>query len=67
MGLVAGKTGKGGSEICEQLGKKDLAAGGAITLQANRIWLVSGATVTLNFLKQKAEWDLPLQLAKIWQ
>jgi hypothetical protein len=52
MGSVAGETEKGSSEICEQLGKKDLAAGGAVTLQANRIWLVFGATVTLDFLKK---------------
>ncbi len=31
-----------------------MAAGGAVAVQANRIWLVSGATVTLNFLKKKS-------------
>jgi hypothetical protein len=51
VGSDAGKTEKRGSEICVRLGKKDLAAGGAIAIQANRIWLVSGATVIFNFLK----------------
>ncbi len=52
VGSDAGKTEKGGSEICAKLGKKGLAAGGAVAVQANRIWLVSGATVILNFLKK---------------
>jgi hypothetical protein len=51
-GSVASNTEKGGSEICTELGKTGLAAGGAIAIQANRIWLVSGATVSLNFLKK---------------
>jgi hypothetical protein len=50
MGLVASRTEKDGSEICVNLSKKDLAVGGAVAVQTNRIWLVSGATVFLNFL-----------------
>ncbi len=43
---------KGGSEICKKIGKKGLAAVRGGAEQANRIWLVSGATVILNFLKK---------------
>jgi hypothetical protein len=52
VGSVASKTEKGASEICTKLGKKGLAAGGAVASQANRIWPVSGATLILNFLKK---------------
>jgi hypothetical protein len=41
-GLTMGKT----------LGKGILPVAGAITIQANSTWLVSGATVILNFLKK---------------
>jgi hypothetical protein len=34
------------------MGKKGLVAIRSVAEQANRIWLVSGATVILNFLKK---------------
>ncbi len=44
-------------------GKK--VAGGATAEQANCIWLISGETVTLNFLKSQCpEWDRPQRLAE---
>jgi hypothetical protein len=52
VGLVARETKKGDSEICEKMGKKGLAAVRGGAEQANRIWLVSGATVILKFLKK---------------
>jgi hypothetical protein len=56
-----------GLTIGETLGKSVLALAGAVAIQANSTWLVSGATVILNFLKKSMpEWDLPLRLAKIW-
>jgi hypothetical protein len=42
---------KGGGTELSKLGKTDLGADGADAVQAKSIWLVSGATVTLNFLK----------------
>jgi hypothetical protein len=40
-------------------------AGEAVAQQANCIWLISGETVTLNFLKiQCPEWDQPQRLAE---
>jgi hypothetical protein len=63
---VAG-TETGGSTMAETLSKGILVAAGAVAVQANSIWLVSGATVILNFLKKSMpEWDLPLRLARIW-
>jgi hypothetical protein len=47
---VAGGTETEGSAIGETSGKSDLAVAGAIAVQANSTWLVSGATVILNFL-----------------
>jgi hypothetical protein len=42
-------------------------AGEAAAVQANCIWLISGATMTLNFLKiQCPEWDWPQSFAKNW-
>ncbi len=41
----------GGTEL-SKLGQKDLGADGATAVQAKSIWLVSGATVTLNFLRK---------------
>jgi hypothetical protein len=65
VGSAAGKTEKDSSEICAKLGRKGLVVVGAVAVQANRIWLVSGATVTLNFSKnQCTELDLPLRLEK---
>jgi hypothetical protein len=46
------ETEKEGSEVCAKLGKRGLEAGGAVILAANRILLVSGATVILNILKK---------------
>jgi hypothetical protein len=40
------------SAACKTLGKNDLAAAGAIASQANSTWLVSVATMILNFLKK---------------
>jgi hypothetical protein len=42
----------GSSTELSKLGKKDLGVDGAAAEQAKRIWLVSGATVTLNFLRK---------------
>jgi hypothetical protein len=42
----------GGSTELSRLGKKDLGVDGAAAEQAKRIWLVSGATMTLNFLRK---------------
>jgi hypothetical protein len=67
MGSAADETETEGSATCETLGKNDLAAAGAFAVQANSTWLVSGATVILNFLKNQCpELDLQLWLAKIW-
>ncbi len=51
-------TGAGASGKLNKYGKADMAtegnlgAGEAAAVQANCIWLISGATVTLNFLKK---------------
>jgi hypothetical protein len=47
---VAGGTETEGSAIGETSGKSDLAVAGAIVVQANSTWLVSGAKTILNFL-----------------
>ncbi len=66
MEAAADDTKTEGSAAFVTLGKNDLAAAGAITVQANITWLFSGATVILNFLKTSMpKWDLPLQLPKI--
>ncbi len=64
-----GHCGAGGpAERLKELGQKGLAAGWATAAQANRIWLVSGATVVFNLLKNQCpEWDLQRQLAKNWK
>jgi hypothetical protein len=49
IGCSAGKEETEGSAIGKMGGKNDLAAG---TGQENSTWLVSGATVILNFLKK---------------
>ncbi len=49
---VAAGTETEGSAIGKTLGKNDLAATGADTVQANSTWLVSGARVILNFLRK---------------
>jgi hypothetical protein len=56
------------STMGETFSKGVLAAAGAVTVQANRNWLVPGATVILNTFsrKQCPEWVLLLRLAKIW-
>jgi hypothetical protein len=36
----------------QKVGQNNLVAAGAFAVQANRTWLVSGATVILNFLKE---------------
>jgi hypothetical protein len=48
--LDDGKT-DSGTEL-SKLGKTNLGADGATAVQAKSIWLVSGATVTLNFLRK---------------
>jgi hypothetical protein len=48
---VANGTETKGSTTGETLNKSGLAVAGAIAVQANSTWLVSGATVILNFLK----------------
>jgi hypothetical protein len=63
---VADGTETKGSTIGEMLGKCGLAATWAVALQANT-WLVSGATVILNFLKK----SMPIKghataACKIW-
>jgi hypothetical protein len=56
-----------GSAKGEMLGKGGSATAPAVAVQANSTWLVSGATVILNFSRnQCSECDLPLWLAKIW-
>ncbi len=65
-----------GAGTCGELNKHDGAAGaaegkygagGAAAVQANCIWLISGATVTLNFLrKSMPRMDRPQRLAKNW-
>jgi hypothetical protein len=61
---VASGTETGDSTIDEMLGKGVLPV--AVAIHANSTWLVSGATVILNFLRNQCpEWDLPLRLAKI--
>ncbi len=52
MGLITDEIEIEGSAICETLGKNNLAAAGAVALQANNTRLASGATVILNFLKK---------------
>jgi hypothetical protein len=52
IGCVAGEVETEGSAIGETLGKNDLAAAGAVAVQANSTWMVFGATVILNFLKK---------------
>jgi hypothetical protein len=52
IGCIAGETETEGSAIGEMFAKKDLVAAGAVTVQANSTWLVSGATVILNCLKK---------------
>jgi hypothetical protein len=52
IGCVAGGRETEGSVIGKTLGKNNLAAAGAIAVQANSTWLVSGATVILNCLKK---------------
>jgi hypothetical protein len=49
---VADGTGTIGSTIGKTLSKNGLTAAEAIAIQANSTWLVSGATVILNFLKK---------------
>jgi hypothetical protein len=51
-GAVPDDGGTGGGTELSKLGKKDLGADGAAAVQAKSIWLVSGATVTLNFLRK---------------
>jgi hypothetical protein len=46
----------------ETLGKGGLPVAGAVAVQVNSTWLVSGATVILNFLKKSMpRMDLPLR------
>jgi hypothetical protein len=49
---VGDGTGTIGLTIGETLGKTGSASAVAVTVQANSTWLVSGATVILNFLKK---------------
>jgi hypothetical protein len=49
---VADETGTSGLTIGVTLGKNGSEAAGVVTIEANSTWLVSGATVILNFLKE---------------
>jgi hypothetical protein len=67
MGLVAKDTETEGSAIGETLGKNNLAAAGAVAVQANSAWLISGATMIMNFLKKSLPRMGPATVAcKTW-
>jgi hypothetical protein len=61
--------GEGGPAVClEKLGREGLAASWAAAVEVNMIWLVSGATVILNFLKNQCPvWDQQKLYARNWK